>query len=52
MIEKEVKRAGTHLNIRSTHFQNSYILKKIAEGCSNESIISCFGLSNRHALYR
>ncbi|WP_421536084.1 tyrosine-type recombinase/integrase [Priestia sp. D3YE.R1] len=52
MIEKEVKRSGIKARVRSTHFRNSCILKKICEGHSNENIIYYFGLSSRHALYR
>ena len=52
MIEREVKRSGIKAIVRSTHFRNSCILKKIHEGYSNEHIIYYFGLSSRHALYR
>ncbi|WP_269067570.1 tyrosine-type recombinase/integrase [Priestia megaterium] len=52
MIEREVKRSGIKAIVRSTHFRNSCILKKIYEGYSNEHIIYYFGLSSRHALYR
>jgi site-specific recombinase XerD len=52
MIEKDVKRAGLDHNVRPTHFRNSCILKKIKEGWSNDNLISYFGLTSRHALYR
>ena len=52
MIEKEVERSGLDHNVRPTHFRNSCILKKVKEGWSNDSLISYFGLTSRHALYR
>lgn len=52
MIEREVKRSGIKAHVRSTHFRNSCILDKIRKGYANENIISYFGLSSRHALYR
>jgi len=52
MIEKEVERSGIERNVRPTHFRNSCILKKVKEGWSNDSLISYFGLTSRHALYR
>lgn len=52
MIEKEVERSGIEHNVRPTHFRNGCILKKIKEGWSNDSLISYFGLTSRHALYR
>lgn len=52
MIEKEVKRSGIQAKARSTQFRNSCILNKICEGYSNEYLITYFGLSSRHALYR
>ena len=52
IIENEVERSGIKKGIRSTHFRNSCILKKLKEGWPNDQMIKYFGLSSRHALYR
>lgn len=52
MVKKEVKRAGLREGISSTHFRNTCIITKIQAGWDNKELISYFGLSSRHALYR
>ncbi|MED3933001.1 tyrosine-type recombinase/integrase [Priestia megaterium] len=52
MIEREVERSGIEQTISGTHLRNSCILSKIKEGWSNNDLISYFGLTSRHALYR
>lgn len=52
IIENEVERSGINHGIRSTHFRNSCVLSKIKEGWTNDRLISYFGLTSRHALYR
>lgn len=52
LIEKEVERAGLGHTASATHFRNTCILNRIKDGWSNDNLISYFGLTSRHALYR